>query len=153
MTHQSSWERAKWSCVRPVIHARHFQPFKTVLLVAGLRGGRPGEEKSVPLYSQFSFISSIMPTHSDAQSSWARKKLPCARPMAYTRHFQPLKTVLLVAGLRARRPGKEKLVPLFSQILLISTIIPTHSDAPKQLGACKVVVCSPRDSCTSLPAL
>jgi hypothetical protein len=33
-------------------YARHFQPFKTVLLDVGLRAGRPSEEKPVPLYSQ-----------------------------------------------------------------------------------------------------
>jgi hypothetical protein len=36
-----------------MVYTRHFQPFKTVLLVAGLRAGRPGEEKPVLLYSQF----------------------------------------------------------------------------------------------------
>jgi hypothetical protein len=39
--------------------------------------------------------------------------------MAYARLFQLFKTVLLVAGLRAGRPGKEKQVLRYSQILLI----------------------------------
>ena len=105
MTHQSGWAREKWPCARPMAYTRHFQPYKIVLLVAGLRAGRPGEEKLVPLYSQILLISSIIPPTVTHQSSWEREKWPCAYPMAYIRHFEPFKTVLLVAGLRAGGPG------------------------------------------------
>jgi hypothetical protein len=105
VTHKSSWEREKWPCARPMLYAHHFQPFKTVLLVAGLRAGRSDEEKPMPLYSQILPISSIIPPTATHKSSWERKKWLCAHHMVYARHFQPFKTVLLVAGLRAGGPG------------------------------------------------
>jgi hypothetical protein len=86
-------------------YTRHFQLFKTVLLVAGLRAGRPGEEKPVLHYSHILLISSIIPPTVTHKSGWEREKWLCARPMAYTRHFQLFKTVLLVAGLRAGGSG------------------------------------------------
>jgi hypothetical protein len=48
VTHNAGWQRETRRLGRPAACTRHFQLFKTVLLVAGLIAGRPGDEMPLP---------------------------------------------------------------------------------------------------------
>ena len=121
-------------------HTRHFWCIKALLLVAGLSAVRPGDEEAAILDSQIYLCFALKQPVVTQQTGKGGRKWPGALPMAHTRHFiRCIKTLLLVAGLSAVRPGDEEAaIPAVTQ------------QTGRGGGAQKAAWCSPHGAYTPL---